>query len=187
MKVEISKKKVEGLAELTPEVYADDRGFLARIYDKRFFKELGLPTEWAEESHHHTAKKHILRGLYVQRAPFSEGKLLRVIKGEMLWVSVDVRKESKTFGVWDSVILSEKNKNMLCAPRGLAHGCISLSDNVDLLIKSDNYFSAEHGIGIIWNDKDLNIDWKLGGAVPFISERDRGYQTFLEFKNKGGV
>lgn len=182
MKMEIKKKKIDGFVELIPEVYEDDRGFLARLYDERVFKELGFPTEWTEESHHHTRRKNILRGLYVQVPPFGEGKLLRVIKGEMLWVSVDVRKNSKTFGQWDSIVLSNKTKNLLLTARGLAHGCVSLTDEVDLIIKSDNYFSAEHGRGIIWNDMDLNIDWNLNGAIPFISERDKGYPSFEEFK-----
>lgn len=186
MKMEIKKKKLEGFIELIPEVYEDERGFLARLYDERIFKNLGLPIRWTEESHHHTRKDGILRGLYVQLPPFSEGKLLRVTKGGMLWVSVDVRKGSKTFGLWDSVILSDKTKNLLFAAPGLAHGCLSLTDDVDLIIKSDNYFSAEHGVGIVWNDTDLNIDWNLKGDIPFISERDKNYPTFREFKEKYG-
>lgn len=182
MKLNVQKKKFDGMVELVPEVYEDERGFLARLFDERVFKELGLPAHWAEISHHHTSKKGILRGLYVQMSPLSEGKLLRVIKGEMLWVSVDVRKDSATFGMWDSVILSETSKNLLCTARGLAHGCLSLTDGVDLIINSDNFFSVEHGRGFIWNDKDVNIDWQLNGVTPFISERDKSYQTFKEFK-----
>lgn len=181
MRMEIQKKGLDGFVEIIPEVYEDGRGFLARLYDERAFENLGLPTRWTEESHHHTAKKYILRGLYVQFPPFSEGKLLRVVRGEMLWVSVDVRKNSKTYGAWDSVVLSETRKNLLSTARGFAHGCLSLTDGVDLIIKSDNYFSREHGAGIIWNDKDLNIDWNLNGITPYISERDKGYQTFREF------
>jgi dTDP-4-dehydrorhamnose 3,5-epimerase len=184
--MEIKKRKLDGLIELVPEVHEDERGFLARVYDERLFEKLGLPTKWTEISHHHTNKKNIVRGIYVQLPPFSEGKLLRVTKGEMLWVSVDVRKGSETFGAWDSIVLSEKRKNLLLAARGFAHGCVSLTDDVDLVIGSDNYFSAEHGVGIVWNDADLNIDWHLGGATPFVSERDKGYHSFLEFKEKYG-
>ena len=182
--MEIKKKKLDGLFELVPEAHRDDRGFLARIYEERVFQKFGLPTHWTEESHHHTDRKHIVRGLYVQRAPHSEGKLLRAIRGEMLWVSVDVRKGSKTFGEWDTVVLSEKEKNILITVRGFAHGCISLTDDVDLLIQSDNYFSAENGVGIVWNDPDLAIDWRLGGTAPFVSERDRAYPTFAALKKK---
>lgn len=186
MKMELKKGKLDGFVEVISEVFEDDRGFLARIYDERIFKELGLPTVWREESHHHTKRKNILRGMYVQSDPFAEGKLLRVIRGEMLWVSVDVRGGSKTFGQWDSVVLSDKRKNLLCTARGFAHGCLSLTDGVDLLIKSDNFFSAEHGAGFLWNDKDLNIEWQLKDETPFVSPRDKGYQSFREFKEKYG-
>src|SRR3989344_5932043 len=181
MNMELKKRKLDGLIELIPEVYEDDRGFLARVYDERFFKEAGLPTNWTEESHHHTRKKHILRGLYVQRPPFAEGKLLRAIRGEMLWVSVDVRTSSPMFGQWDSLVLSADRKNVLYTARGFAHGCVSLTDGGDLLIRSDNYFSAEHGLGILWNDPKLAIDWGLGEAAPYISERDASYPSFQEF------
>ena len=184
MTMQIKKKKLNGLLELIPDVYEDDRGFLARLYDERVFKGVGLPTAWREVSHHHTSKKNILRGLYVQRDPFSEGKLLRVIRGEMLWVSVDVRKNSPTFGAWDSTVLSDKRKNLLSTARGFAHGCLSLSDDVDLIITSDNYFSAEHGVGITWNDADLKIDWGLSEVMPFVSARDKSYPSFNEFQVK---
>lgn len=184
--MKVKKGKIDGFIELLPQVYEDERGFLARIYDERIFKDLGLSTVWTEESHHHTKKKGILRGLYIQLPPFSEGKLLRVIRGEMLWVSVDLRKDSKTFGIWESVVLSEKKKNLLYTTRGFAHGCLSLTDGVDLIIKSDNYFSEEHGVGIIWNDKELGINWGLGERELFISARDKNYPDFADFRKKHG-
>ncbi len=182
--MKIKRRGIDGIFELVPEIYKDERGFLARIYEEREFEKLGLPTHWTEESHHHTARKNIVRGLYVQQAPFSEGKLLRALHGEMLWISLDVRKGSKTFGKWESVVLSEREKNILVTARGFAHGCISLTDGVDLLIQSDNYFSAEHGIGILWNDAELGIDWQLRGTDPFVSERDKKYPPFADFKKK---
>jgi len=187
--MKIKKKKIDGFIEIIPEVYEDERGFLARLYDEKIFKSLGLNTKWTEESHHHTDKKHTLRGLYVQLPPFSESKLLRVIRGKLLWVVIDLRKNSQTFGQWDSVVLSDEIKNSIYTTRGLGHGCLSLTDDVDLLIKSDNFFSAEHGVGIVWNDKDLNIDWNLKEDAPFIiSERDKGYSSFKNFKEKyGGI
>lgn len=184
MNVSIEPKKMNGLYEIFPEVFYDDRGFLARMYDDRIFSKLGIAVRWTEQSHHHTARKYILRGLHMSLPPYSEGKLLRVIRGEMLWVSVDVRTKSETFGCWDSIVLSESKKNLLFATRGFAHGCLSLTDSVDLIINSDNYFSDEHGMGIIWHDTDLNIDWQLNGAKPTVSERDRGYSSFAEFRKR---
>lgn len=182
MKAEIKKKKLSGLVEIIPEVYEDERGFLARSYEKKAFQKLGLNIGWKEQSLHHTNKKYTLRGLYIQLPPYSEGKLLSVINGEMLWVSVDLRKNSKTFGQWDSLVLTGALHNLLYAPRGLAHGCVSLSDDVDLLITSDNEFAAAHGVGILWSDKDLDIDWNLGTNTPFVSARDGAYPSFQNFK-----
>ena len=149
--------------------------------------KLGFPTKWTEMTHQHSNKKNIVRGLYVQPPPYSEGKLLRAIKGELLWVSVDVRKGSNTFGQWDSTVLSGARRNMLLSARGFAHGCVSLTDDADLLIMSDSYFAEEHGVGIMWNDKDLNIDWNLNGSIPFVSERHKEYPSFREFKDKYGT
>ena len=177
MKFKIKKKKLDGLIEIIPKIYKDNRGFLAPIYNEG---------HWIEEGHHHTYKKNTLRGLHISLPPFSESKLLRVTKGEMLWVAVDVRKDSKTFGGWDSIILSESRKNLLLAAPGFAHGCLSLTDKVDLIFKSDKVFSEKHGTGIIWNDKDLKINW--GQGRPLVSKRDKSYSSFEEFKNNyGGI
>lgn len=186
-KSNIKKKKLEGLIEIFPDIYKDDRGFVTRFYEKRVFQELGLNTEWTEDLHHHTNKKYTLRGLYIQAPPFTEGKIMRAIKGKMLWIVVDVRKDSPTFGQWDSAVLDEEKMNLLYTPRGLAHGALSLTDDVDLVIKGDTYFSAEeHGIGIRWNDPELNIDWGLEGKEPIISEEHKNYPSFKEFKEKYG-
>ena len=187
--ITVKKKKLDGLLELAMHKYEDERGFSARIYDEREFKKLGFTTRWREITHQHSNKKNIVKGLYVQPPPHSEGKLLRVTRGELLWVSVDVRSGSKTFGQWDATILSGKEKNVLLTAPGFAHGCNSLTDDVDLIIISDNFFSAEHGIGIIWNDPELNIDWRLNGAVPPVSEAHKKYPSFKEFKEKynGGI
>jgi len=179
-------KKLDGVIEIIPEPHKDSRGFLVRLYDKEIFEGFGINTRWVQESHSHTYKKYTLRGLHVSLPPHLEAKLVRAIKGEVLWVVVDLRKDSPTFGKYHSIILSDKLNNLLYVKRGFAHGCISLSDNCDLVIKSDNYFLPNHGSGIIWNDTDLNIDWNLKGNIPFISEKDKNYPTFKNFKEKYG-
>lgn len=183
----IKKKKLDGFMEIIPKAHTDKRGFLVRLYDKEIFQKFGINAKWVQESHSHTSKKHTLRGLHVQLPPFSEEKLIRAINGKILWVAVDLRKNSKTFGKWDYVVLSGQLKNIIYVSRGFAHGCLSLSDNCDLVIKSDNYFSQNHSTGIIWNDKDLNIEWGLKRKVPLISKRDKNYLTFKEFKQKYGA
>jgi len=181
MKIKAQKTRVPGCVELISEKYEDERGSLSRIFDSRIFKDLQLGVDWTEVSLHHTKRKHTLRGLYVQQGPYSEGKLLKVLKGEMLWVSVDVRAGSDTFGKWNATVLSEETGNMLAVERGFAHGCVSLTDGVGLLIFSDNFFSAEHGFGIRWDDPELAIDWRLQDESPYVSERDLAYPSFEAF------
>ena len=106
----------------------------------------------------------------------------------MLWVVVDLRKNSRTFGQWESTVLAENESRSLYAARGLGHACVSLADNCDLVVRSDNFYSREKGGGIIWNDKDLAIDWQLKGNTPFLSSEHIKYPTFKEFKDKyGGI
>ena len=181
--MEITKKNIDGISLLSIHEYADERGFVMRIYDECEFQNAGLPIHWAETTQQHWNKKNILRGLYIQTPPHSEGKLLRVTHGELLWVSVDLRKGSKTFGQWDSTVLSEKQKNVLYIPRGFAGG-VSLADDTDLILQTDNYYAEEKGIGILWNDPELNIDWQLNGTAPFVSEGYKKYPSFAEFKKK---
>ncbi len=177
MGIKFKKKKIEGVVEIIPETYKDDRGFLTHLNSENIFME---------EGHHHTFKKHTLRGLHISLPPFSESKFLYVTRGKMFWVVVDIRKRSKTFGQWESFILSESRKNILVTTPGFAHGCLSLTDNVDLIFKSDKKFSEKHGTGIIWNDKDLKIDWNLKDVTPLVSKRDKSYSSFEEFKRKYG-
>ncbi len=184
--INIAKKKLDGLTEITLHTFEDDRGFSARIFDDRDFQKAGFPTRWTEITRQYSNKKNIVRGLYVQPDPYGEGKLLSATRGEVLWVSVDVRKGSKTFGEWDSTVLSGTRKNLLLASRGFAHGCNSLTDDAEILIMSDSYFAAEHGVGILWNDGELNIDWQLHGATPFVSEAHQKYPSFADFRKKYG-
>ena len=186
--MEITERKLKGVFEILRTPFIDNRGFLVRTVDCEAFEKAEINSKWVQESHSHTEKKYTLRGLHVSLPPFVEGKLITPIRGEMLWVAVDLRKNSETFGQWDSIVLSDSVYNSLYVQRGFAHGCMSLSDNCDLVIKSDNYFSEDHGTGIIWNDKELNIDWQIIDIIPFMSERDSQYQTFEEFrKSYGGI
>lgn len=183
-KTMIKKKKIAGISEFILHKHEDDRGFVARIYDDREFKKMGFPTKWREVTLQHWSKKNIIRGCYLQSGKYSESKLLRVTRGELMWMSVDLRKGSKTFGQHDSTILSEDKKNILYVPRGFAHGGISLSDNVDLIIQTDNYYAENRGMGFLWNDPDLNIDWGLNEAKPIVSEGHKNYPSFKEFLKK---
>lgn len=178
----VGKLKLGGLYKINEKPRIDNRGFLRRLYDKKIFEKFHFNADWVQLSHVYTERKNTLRGLHVALEPYLEAKLVTVLRGKVLWIAADLRTHSRTFGSWDSTELSSKENDMLLINRGFGNGCLSLTDQCDLVIMSDNYFSEENSTGIIWNDPDLNIDWQLGDAAPIISERDRNYGTFKEFE-----
>ncbi|MDX1429061.1 MAG: dTDP-4-dehydrorhamnose 3,5-epimerase family protein [Rhodothermales bacterium] len=180
------ERELPGLYSVIFDTVRDHRGFLAKPFEAGPFESEGFSIGWRQVIHSHTAVKNTLRGLYVQRAPFQEGKLVTSIRGKMYWVVVDVRKDSPTFGRWESTILSGDDGQALWIERGFAHGCLSLSDHVDLLLLADNEHSDEHSVGIAWNDSELGIDWPLSGSAPVISEAHAGNPSFPEFKRRYG-
>lgn len=184
----IEPRRLKGIFEITPSPHLDARGYMVRLFDSEIFRQAGLETTWVQESRSHTRWKHTLRGLHVSLPPVLEGKTITAIHGEVLWVVVDMRRGSETFGQWDAVVLSSERHNTLCAQRGFAHGCLSLTDECDLFLRADTSFSEQHGTGILWNDEELGIDWGLDGVEPLVSERDRLYPTFKKFRERyGGV
>ena len=134
------------------------------------FAAAGIKGNFVQENHSRSSKG-VLRGLHYQNPPFAQGKLVRVVRGEIFDVSVDIRRGSPTWGKWVGVILSEENKNILYVPAGLAHGFCVLSKIAEVIYKTTNVYSAESEAGIIWNDEELNIDWPV--REPILSEKDR--------------
>lgn len=163
--------QLEGLYIIEPNVFPDDRGFFMESYNKRDFAEIGLEMEFVQDNHSHS-KKGVLRGLHFQDK-HPQGKLIRVVRGEVFDVAIDIRNGSSTFGRWDSVILSEENKRMFYVPKGFAHGFLVLSDEVDFLYKCTDYYYPKEDFGIIWNDHDIGIDWPLNGIEPILSGKDK--------------
>jgi len=128
-------------------------------------------------------KRGIIRGLHFQAEPFSETKLLRCIKGEIYDVAVDLRKASSTFGQWIGIILSEENKRMLYIPRGFAHGFCTLTDTSEVAYKVDNFYSKAHERGLLWNDKDLGIEWPV--TDPILSSKDQKNMSLQKLLENG--
>jgi len=180
----VRKQELKGIFEIQLEQKGDHRGFFMRTFDDRIFKEKGIGREFVQENHSLSVKKGTIRGLHFQYPPDTESKLLRVVTGEVFFVYLDIRKDSPTFGRWGSIILSGENKKMLLASRGFAMGMCTLSDNVNLLYKVDNYYNPDNEDNILWNDPDLAIDWPIKN--PIISERDQKAQTWKEFVDKHG-
>ena len=160
-----------------PQVFGDDRGFFYESFNARQFKELtGLEPNFVQDNHSRSAK-NVLRGLHYQiRQP--QGKLIRVVAGEVFDVAVDIRKGSPTFGQWVGQTLSAENKHQLWIPVGFAHGFLVLSDYAEFLYKTTDYWAPEHERCIVWNDADLAIRWPLEGA-PMLSAKDAKGATLV--------
>ena len=155
---------------LEPQVYGDHRGFFMETWQLERFRELGVPP-FVQDNHSRSAQG-ILRGLHYQiQQP--QGKLVRVVRGEVFDVAVDLRKSSPTFGRWVGARLSEDNKRMLWVPPGFAHGFYVLSESADFLYKCTDFYAPEHERALLWNDPQVGIEWPLvEGAAPVLSEKD---------------
>ena len=163
---------IPDLFTIEPKVFGDDRGFFYESFNQRRFTEMTGVTDSFVQDKHSKSARSVLRGLHYQiRQP--QGKLVRVIAGEVLDIAVDIRKSSPNFGNWVGVKLSAENKKMLWIPKGFAHGFVVLSDSAEFLYKTTDYWAPEHERCIIWNDPDLAIDWQLAGATPLLSVKDQ--------------
>lgn len=156
---------------LEPRIFGDDRGFFFESFNQRQFSEAtGLDLHFVQDNHSRSAR-NVLRGLHYQ-AVQPQGKLVRVVAGEVFDVAVDIRRESPTYGMWAGELLSEANKRQLWVPPGLAHGFYVLSETADFLYKTTDYYAPEHERCIAWNDPTLAIDWPLAGNTPALSAKD---------------
>jgi dTDP-4-dehydrorhamnose 3,5-epimerase len=156
---------------IKPQVFGDERGFFMETYQAKKFAQAGLPVDFVQDNHS-GSRRGILRGLHYQVRQ-AQGKLVRVVSGEIVDVAVDIRKSSANFGKWVSVPLSAQNKDMLWIPAGFAHGFYVLSEWAEIVYKATDYYAPEWERSIIWNDPDLGIAWPLvDGQAPQLSAKD---------------
>lgn len=162
---------------IAPKVFGDDRGFFLESYNRRAMAALGIDFDFVQDNHSRSARG-VLRGLHYQiRQP--QGKLVRVVAGEIYDVAVDMRRASPTFGKWVGMTLSAENKRMAWVPPGFAHGFYVTSDVAEVLYKATDYYAPEHERSLLWNDPAIGIDWPLAGE-PLLSEKDRNGQPFAK-------
>ena len=155
---------------LEPKVFGDERGFFLESYTRRVFRETGgIDVNFVQDNHSRSAR-NVLRGLHYQLNQ-PQGKLVRVVAGEVFDVAVDLRRSSPRYGRWMGLNLSAENKRMLWIPAGFAHGFLALSDSTEVLYKTTDYYAPEHERCVLWNDPDIGIDWPRTG-VPLVSEKD---------------
>lgn len=163
---------ISDLLIIEPKVFGDERGFFYESFNQKAFCETtGQEVEFVQDNHSKSAK-NVLRGLHFQVPPKAQGKLVRVVQGEVFDVAVDLRKSSKTFGRWVGIILSAENKKQFWIPPGFAHGFLTLSDSAESLYKTTDYYSPEHERCIAWNDPGVGIKWPLA-VEPQLSPKDR--------------
>jgi len=175
----IEKFEIEGLILFTPKIFKDDRGLFFESFNQKIFNEaIGEKINFVQDNIS-VSKKNVVRGLHFQKPPFGQGKLVRVIQGRVIDVAVDIRKNSPTYGKHIALELSEENKNSFWIPEGFAHGFVALEDDTIFSYKCTNFYNHQSEDAILWNDKDLNIDWKV--KSPILSEKDKISQSFNTF------
>ena len=177
--MEAKETKINGVFLIKPQVFEDNRGYFFENFNSTKFNEAtGLDVHFVQDNQS-LSSKNVLRGLHFQHPPFAQAKLVSVIKGEVLDVVVDIRKESDTYGEYVAAYLSEKNHHQLYIPEGMAHGFLTLKDDTIFTYKCSNYYHKDSEDGIIWNDSNLNINWNIKN--PLVSEKDQLAQNFTSF------
>ena len=177
--MEVKKTKINGVFLIKPQIFKDKRGYFFESFNsKEFRKATGLNVQFVQDNRSLSCK-NVLRGLHFQHPPFAQAKLVSVIKGEVLDVVVDIRKDSETYGEHIAAYLNEENQHQLYISEGMAHGFLTLRDDTIFTYKCSNYYHKDSEDGIIWNDSNLNIDWNIKN--PLVSEKDQLMQNFSSF------
>ncbi|EKY11679.1 dTDP-4-dehydrorhamnose 3,5-epimerase [Capnocytophaga sp. Marseille-Q4570] len=168
----VIKTKIEGVVIIEPRVFRDDRGYFFESFSQQRFNELVAPVTFVQDNESRSTYG-VLRGLHFQKPPYAQSKLVRVVKGVVLDVAVDLRKDSPTFGQYEQVLLSEDNKRQFFIPQGLAHGFVVLSPEAVFQYKCDNYYAPQAEGSVRWDDPQININWQLPLGDILLSEKDK--------------
>lgn len=179
-KFKFIKTKIDGVTIIEPTLFGDHRGYFMETYNKQEFEENGLGMTFVQDNQS-KSKKGVLRGLHFQ-TECPQGKLVRVVSGEVFDVAVDIRKGSKTFGMWEGVILNSENKKQFYVPEGFAHGFVVLSESAEFCYKCTNFYNPAYESGILWNDKEIGIDWPVDGIEILLSEKDEKLGTLSSIR-----
>jgi dTDP-4-dehydrorhamnose 3,5-epimerase len=179
--MDIIETKIEGLLIIKPRIFEDERGYFFESWSRESFKNNGIDVDFVQDNQSFSSKG-VIRGLHFQNPPFEQGKLVRVIQGSVLDVAGDIRKDSPSYGEHVSVHLTGKNKTMFFIPPGFAHGFSTLEDKTILNYKCSGVYNKQSEGSLMWNDSDLNIDWKIKESI--ISEKDKQSELFKNFKTQ---
>ena len=168
---------------LTPRRFADDRGFFSETYNKRTLLEVGIDADFVQDNQSYSRRRGTVRGLHFQSPPFAQDKLVRVLRGRVFDVAVDIREGSPTYGQHVGAELSAETGAQLLVPIGFLHGFVTLEDDTEVAYKVSNYYSRECDKGVIWNDPDIGIDWQINPREAFLSSKDINLPRFRHFKS----
>lgn len=186
--MEIRELELEGVKELTPRRFGDTRGFFSETYNKSEFENAGLVTNWVQDNHSFSVNQYVLRGLHFQTDPFAQDKLVRVLRGEVFDVAIDIRTGSPNFGKWVGITLTAEKGNQILIPRGFAHGFLTLTHNADVAYKVTNPYAPDCDRSIAWNDATIGIDWPLPhGVDPHLSEKDKKAPLLADVNHNFGA
>ena len=171
------KTTLDGLVVLKPTIFKDNRGYFMESYNQKNINKLVGNVNFVQDNESESSLG-VLRGLHFQKPPYAQAKLVRCLKGSVLDVVLDLRKDSKTYGIFETILLTEENKKQLFIPKGFAHGFVVLSETAIFSYKVDNYYNPDSESGVLWNDLALNIDWKINKKEIIVSEKDKSLPTF---------
>ena len=178
--MEIIKTHIQGLLVIIPDIFEDERGHFFESWSRKTYQDIGLDLDFVQDNQS-LSRKGVLRGLHFQNPPFDQGKLVRVIKGSVIDIAVDIRKDSITYGKHVAVKLSDVNKKMFWIPPGFAHGFVSLEKGTVFTYKCTQVYNKASEGALLWNDAELNIDWRVEN--PLVSKKDMTATSFKDFKS----
>jgi dTDP-4-dehydrorhamnose 3,5-epimerase len=178
--LEIIATEIPAIKIIIPKLFLDHRGFFSETYNQRTLSEAGIEMDFVQDNHSLSAEKGVLRGMHYQLEPYGQDKLVRVIRGRIFDVAIDIRRGSPTFGKHVSITLRAEDWKQILVPKGFAHGFVTLEPHTEVIYKVTNYYSPSSERGIVWNDPQLNIPWPVLPDQVILSEKDKRWPKFSE-------
>jgi dTDP-4-dehydrorhamnose 3,5-epimerase len=181
-RAEVLATEIAEVKMIVPRIHRDHRGFFSETYNRADLAALGVDLEFVQDNHSLSVERGVVRGLHFQIPPFAQDKLVRVIRGSVFDVAVDIRQGSPTYGKYVARVINAANWNQFLVPAGFAHGFCTLEANTEVIYKVTNYYSSEHDRGVLWNDADLGIAWPIEESEAILSDKDRKQPRFRDLQ-----
>jgi dTDP-4-dehydrorhamnose 3,5-epimerase len=181
--MQIKRLPIPEIKLVTPKIFKDARGFFSETWSARELAEVGITAQFVQDNHSQSCARGVIRGLHFQSTPHAQGKLIRVIRGAIFDVAVDIRHGSPTFGRYVSAVLSAENWSQIWVPVGFAHGFCTLEDDTEVIYKVTDYYAPDCDCGLAWDDPDLGIDWPVAPTEAILSDKDRRHPRLKELRS----